>query len=105
MTINQSLAHGLEILFLYDTSHQVYTVTEVSKLLGYSQSKTYRLVRTLIKYGFLQEENGTVQYSLGLNALHLGLLAQKQFNISMIARPLMGGFPFGYISKITSCKG
>jgi DNA-binding IclR family transcriptional regulator len=47
------------------------------------------LVRTLIKYGFLQENNGTAQYSLGLNALRLGLLAQQQLNISIIARPFM----------------
>ena len=89
MTINQSLAHGLDILLLYDTATHLFTVSEISKRLGYSQSKTYRLVRTLIKYRFLQEHNGTAQYSLGLNALRLGLLAHQQFNISEIARPFM----------------
>jgi DNA-binding IclR family transcriptional regulator len=89
MTINQSLAHGLEILFLYDAATSLLTVSEISKRLKYSQSKTYRLVRTLIKYGLLQESPGTAQYSLGLSVLRLGLLAQQQFNISVIARPLM----------------
>jgi DNA-binding IclR family transcriptional regulator len=89
MIINRSLAHGLDILLLYDTSCPSYTVSEISKKLGYSQSKTYRLVRTLIQYGFLQENNGTAQYSLGLNALRLGFLAQQRFNISEIARPFM----------------
>ena len=89
MTINQSLAHGLEILLLYDTSQSLFTVSEISKKLGYSQSKAYRLVRTLTRYGLLQEDNGGARYSLGLNALRIGLLAQKQFNISMIARPLI----------------
>jgi len=89
MAINQSLAHGLEILLLYDTSHVVFTVSEISKKLGYSQSKAYRLVRTLIKYGLLQENPGTAQYCLGLNALRLGLLAQQRINISEIARPFM----------------
>jgi DNA-binding IclR family transcriptional regulator len=46
-------------------------------------------MRTLIKYDLLQQYNGTAQYSLGLNALRLGLLAQQQFNISAIARPFM----------------
>ena len=89
MTINQSLAHGLDVLLLYDTSIGFFTVSEISKKLGYSQSKTYRLVRTFIKYGFLQEHNGTAQYSLGLNVLRLGILARQRFNISEIARPLM----------------
>ncbi len=89
MTINQSLAHGLDILLLYDTSHPIFTVAEISKRLGYSQSKTYRLIRTFVKYGLIKEDSGTARYSLGLNALRLGLLAQQHFNISMIARPFM----------------
>ncbi len=89
MTINQSLAHGLDILFLYDTPASFLTVSEISKRLRFSQSKTYRLVRTLIKYGLLQENPGTAQYYLGLNTLRLGLLAEQQCNISMIARPFM----------------
>jgi DNA-binding IclR family transcriptional regulator len=89
MTINQSLAHGLEILFLYDTTTPLLSVAEISKKLKYSQSKAYRLVRTLMKYSLLQEDHGTAKYTLGLNALRLGLLAQQQFNISTIARPFM----------------
>jgi len=89
MNITQSLAHGLDILLLYDASTQFFTVAEISKRLGYSQSKTYRLVRTLIQYGLLQEDDGSARYALGLNALRLGLLAQRQFNISVIARPFM----------------
>jgi len=89
MTINQSLAHGIEILLLYDSLTPFLTVSEISKRLGYSQSKTYRLIRTFVKYGLIREDNGTARYSLGLNALRLGLLAQQQFNISVIARPLM----------------
>jgi DNA-binding IclR family transcriptional regulator len=89
MSITQSLAHGLEILLLYDTATPLLSVAEISKRLKYSQSKTYRLVRTLMKYDLLREYNGTAQYSLGLNALRIGLLAQQQFNISAIARPYM----------------
>ena len=94
MTINQSLAHGLDILLLYDTSHPIFTVAEISKRLGYGQSKTYRLIRTFVKYGLIQGDSGTARYSLGLNALRLGLLAQQQFNISVIARPLMKELSF-----------
>lgn len=89
MAITQSLAHGLEILLLYDTTTPLLSVAEISKKLKYSQSKTYRLVGTLMKYGLLQEENGTARYTLGSNALRLGLIAQQQFNIASIARPFM----------------
>jgi IclR family KDG regulon transcriptional repressor len=89
ISINQSLAHGLDILLLYDTSTPLFTVAEISKRLGYSQSKTYRLIRTLVKYNLLQENHGTARYALGLNALRIGLLAQQNFNLSAIARPFM----------------
>jgi DNA-binding IclR family transcriptional regulator len=96
MSITQSLAHGLNILLLYDTHTSLFTVSQISKRLGFSQSKTYRLIRTLVKYGLLEEYNGTAQYSLGLSALRLGLLAQRQFNIATLARPFMKE-----LSKIT----
>jgi DNA-binding IclR family transcriptional regulator len=96
MSITQSLAHGLNILLLYDTHTPFFTVSQISKRLGFSQSKTYRLIRTLVKYGLLEEYNGTAQYSLGLSALRLGLLAQQQFNIAALARPFMKE-----LSKIT----
>ena len=89
ISINQSLAHGLEILFLYDTSASLLTVSEISKQLKYSQSKTYRLIRTLVKYGLVQENPGTAQYCLGLNALRIGLLAQQNLDLAVIARPFM----------------
>lgn len=89
MSITQSLAHGLEILLLYDTATPLLSVAEISKKLKYSKSKAYRLVRTLTKYDLLQEDHGTARYILGTNALRLGLLAQQQFNISAIARPFM----------------
>lgn len=89
MSLNQSLAHSLDILLLYDFDRPVFTVAEISKRLGYSQSKTYRLVRTLIRYGFLAEDRGTARYSLGLNLLRLGFLARRQFDISTIALPFM----------------
>lgn len=94
MTINQSLSHGLEVLLLYDMNCPSFTVAEISKRLGYSQSKTYRLVRTFMKYGFLQQNPGTAQYGLGSNALRIGLLAQQRFNISVIALPFMKELSF-----------
>ena len=89
MSINQSLAHGLNLLLLFDTAHSSFTVAELSNRLKYSQSKTYRMVRTLVRYDLLQENPGTARYSLGLSALRIGLLAQQSLNLSQVARPFM----------------
>jgi IclR family transcriptional regulator, KDG regulon repressor len=87
--IVQSFAHGLDILMLYDVSTPCLTVSEISERLKFSQSKTYRLLRTLVRYGFLQEQEKSSKYCLGLSVLRLGILAQQRFNISFVARPFM----------------
>jgi IclR family KDG regulon transcriptional repressor len=89
MSINQSLAHGLNVLLLYDADHPSFTVADISQRLKYTQSKTYRIIRTLIQSEFLKESTTAGQYSLGLNALRIGLFAQRNFNVSKLARPLM----------------
>ena len=89
ISITQSLAHGLAILLLYDSTTHSFTVAEISNRLGYSLSKAYRLVRTLVRHGFLQQSPGKAQYSPGLSALKLGLVAQQNLNLAVIARPLM----------------
>jgi len=89
MADNLSLLNGLEILLLYDNSKPLLTVAEISEKLGYSQSKTYRLVKTLLKYNFLKKKPETAQCTLGLNVLRLGLLAQQNLELYTIARSFM----------------
>ena len=86
---NLSLLNGLSLLLLYNPSTLLLTIREISKKLAYSQSKTYRLVKTLTNHGFLQKKPGTKQYALGLNILRLGLTAQQNLALSVIARPFM----------------
>jgi len=89
MKMNQSLAHGLEILLLFDSAHPSFSVPEIVERLHFSQSKTYRLIRALIHYGLLETQNGTGRYSLGIHILRLGLLAQQKFNTAVMALPFM----------------
>lgn len=89
MPPNQSLVHGLQIVFLFDPANPYLRVSEISKRLKYSQSKTYRLVKTLVEWGLLQEVAEKGRYSLGLGAFRLSLLAQRHFSLPEIARPHM----------------
>jgi DNA-binding IclR family transcriptional regulator len=88
-SVNKSLSQALDLLLLFDADHPLYTVAEISRCLHFSQAKTYRLVRTLVRYGFLQADEQTARYTLGLNTLRLGLVAQQRFNLGAMARPFM----------------
>jgi DNA-binding IclR family transcriptional regulator len=85
---NVSLQNGFDVLLLYDTSKAELTVTDIARSLRFTQSKTYRLVKTLTACSFLQKK-GTKNYALGLNVLRLGLVAQQDLGLSDIARPFM----------------
>jgi len=87
--VNKSLTQALDLLLLFEADHPVFTVQEMAKRLRYSQAKTYRLVRTLVKYGFLQPDDQTPKYALGLNSLRIGLVAQQRFSLGAVARPFM----------------
>lgn len=67
----------LKVFFHDKEVFHFFTVSDISKRLGSSQSKTYRLVRALMKYGFLVENPGTVQCGLGQKVLRLGLLSDN----------------------------
>jgi len=85
---NVSLQNGLDVLLLYDTSKSELTVSEIARNLSFTQSKTYRLVKTLTASHFLQKK-GTKQYTLGVNLFRLGLVAQQDLGLSDLARPFM----------------
>lgn len=87
--MNKSLIKGLRILSLFDVSSPMLTVSDISKRLGYSQTTTYRLIKTLIQNGIIQESNNTSQYMLGVNMMRMGALAKRNFNLSDVALPFM----------------
>jgi IclR family KDG regulon transcriptional repressor len=89
MADNLSLLNGLKILLLYNNSTPSLAVAEISKKLGYSKSKAYRLIKSLVDCNFLQKKLGTKEYGLGVNSLRLGLIAQQNVKFFEIVRPLM----------------
>jgi IclR family acetate operon transcriptional repressor len=86
---NKTFTSGLQVLLLYDSETHSLTASEISKRLGYSISKTYRLIRTLVQFDLLKENRQTASYSLGRAIIRLGLLAQKNFQLPGVAQPFM----------------
>lgn len=86
---NKTFTSGLQVLLLYDSDTPALTASEMSKRLGFSISKTYRLIRTMVDFNMLREVPQTASYSLGLAIFRLGLLARENFQLPVIARPLL----------------
>jgi IclR family KDG regulon transcriptional repressor len=86
---NKTFDCGLQILKLFDAEKPSLTAAEISQRLGYSLSKSYRLIRTLVQFQMLEEKFGTAHYNLGMAFIRLGQLAQQNFQLPSVSRPVM----------------
>jgi DNA-binding IclR family transcriptional regulator len=91
-SINKSLKKALNLLDYFDEEHEVWGLTELSKVSGVSKATLYRLFNTFEKQGFLERidtQGKTNQYRLGLKFLQYGTLVSDRLEIKNIAYPFM----------------
>lgn len=68
----QSLARGLQILDLIANTPESMGVTELAAALNIDKSSASRLVKTLVNYGYLQQETRSRRYGLGARFYDVG---------------------------------
>lgn len=78
-----------KVLDIIDTVAEVGNVgiRELSALTGFPPATTHRIVSTLLKRRYFQQDPVTKSYSLSLRFLELGQKVQQHFNLTSIARP------------------
>lgn len=67
----QTVARALELLCCFSSTHQEWSVSELSRMKGMDKSTVSRLLSTLKTYGFLYQDPITRQYTLGGKILEL----------------------------------
>lgn len=67
----QSVARALSVLECF-AGHTELRLTEISSMIGLNKSTTYGLVRTLEAYDFLEQNQDTGKYRLGMTIFRLG---------------------------------
>jgi DNA-binding IclR family transcriptional regulator len=84
-----TLARGLELLRCFTPEHPVLGNKEISKRLGLPAATVSRLTYTLLRMGYLAQDEGYGKYRLGSAVLSLGYPLLELFQIRQRARPLM----------------
>jgi len=74
---NKSLERALKILCSFDFDKREQTLTELAHSLGLPKSTAHRLVSTLADYHFLQYDQASQRYCLGLRIFGLGSVANQ----------------------------
>jgi DNA-binding IclR family transcriptional regulator len=87
---SRALERGLRILGLFSESERALTVKVISDRLRVPMATTYRLVRTLIELGYLEDaRGGRGELTLGLEAVRLGAVATAGSDLQSVSMPIM----------------
>jgi IclR family transcriptional regulator, KDG regulon repressor len=86
---NKSLERALKILCSFDFGKQEQTLTELAHTLGLPKSTAHRLVSTLTDYHFLQYDQASQRYCLGLRIFGLGSVADHSLSLKRIVAPFL----------------
>jgi DNA-binding IclR family transcriptional regulator len=85
-----AIERATDVLVLFaDSDEATLGVTEIATALGLSKAVVYRILSSFRAKGFVELDESTRRYSLGEQALHLGLAYMNRLDVPNIARPQM----------------
>lgn len=94
---SQSLERGLAILAAFTPDRPALGISELAQRLGLTRSTTHRYVSTLAKLGYLNQDESTRKYRLGIRALDLGFAVLGSLELRDIAAP--------HLQRLTAATG
>lgn len=85
MPIIQSVERALMILELFDEQHEELRITEISAMMNLHKSTVHSLLKTLQLHGYIDQDEETGKYRLGLKLLERGQLILRQLDLRTAA--------------------
>ncbi len=66
-------------------------LSEISRATTLNKTTAFNLIASLVTLGFLEQDEHSRRYRLGLRNLELGRIVQQRLHISHLARPILAG--------------
>jgi DNA-binding IclR family transcriptional regulator len=85
----QTLARGLAVLEGLAAADRDLTLTELAAHLEVSRTVAFRLLRTLLARGWVQQDPTTKRYRLALRAWEVGVRAVRRTGLVEVAHPVL----------------
>ncbi|HEY9162944.1 MAG TPA: IclR family transcriptional regulator [Desulfomonilia bacterium] len=85
----QSLERGLTILTILAKAGSPMTLNEIAASFKIDRSSVFRLIKTMVKAGFIYQDNDTKRYSLGFKVLELAGSFSDNLRLEEFLRPIM----------------
>lgn len=85
----QSVDRAMAILDILEAAGQGLGVTEIGARVGLHKSTVYRLLATLARRGYVEQDPDTERYALGLRLIELGGAVLDRLELRDLARPFL----------------
>ena len=88
----QALARASAIIDVIATSgEEGVGLSDISRATALNKTTAFNLLATLVTLRFIEQDDQSRRYRLGLRNLELGRLVQQRLHISHLARPILSG--------------
>ena len=93
----KSLSRGLQLLEILSRGPQTQGVTDLARVMEVDKSTVSRLLKTLLRHGYVAQDQTTRSYGLGPGIVPLGQRALRRMDIRAEAKP--------YLDRLAAATG
>jgi len=87
----RAVERALQILECFDDQHPERGISDIAQAVGLHKATAYRIVTTLVNYGYLEWVAESQKYRLGLELTSLGSKVIRRMDLRQEALPFMKG--------------
>jgi len=85
----KSVSRALDIMLLISMKKSGLGVTEIARQIDINKSSVYRILSTLVQYGFIEQDKETGRYKLGYKFLEVSSRLLESIDLREEARPFL----------------
>lgn len=85
----KSVSRALDIITMLSLKKGGLGVTEIANQIDINKSSVYRILSTLVQYGYVEQEADTVRYKLGYKFLEISSKLLESIDLRAEARPFL----------------
>ena len=89
MPIIQALDRSLKIIDLFDEQTRELKITDISRLMNLHKSTVHSLLKTLQMHDYIDQDEETGKYRLGMRLVEKGQLVLQGLDIRLAAKPYL----------------
>nr|WP_236838563.1 IclR family transcriptional regulator [Caldalkalibacillus salinus] len=85
----KSVGRALDIVYLISLKKEGLGVTDIANQMDINKSSVYRLLSTLVQYGYIEQDTETGKYKLGYTCLELSASLLESIDLRAEAQPYL----------------